>query len=152
MKRFQFPFERVMEWRDRHAELQRAELQRLHGVRSELAESRTQIGVSIHDASTPPGEGGLTSGCDLQHLASYVQALRTQEQTLHAAQQECQTAIGSQTSACVEADRDYELLARLRDRKLATWKGEFHRESEQAAADNWMAGRSRAEAILRRNS
>lgn len=150
MKRFQFPYERVMEWKDRHAELQRAELQRLHGVRSELAESRSRICVSIEAARTPPDEGDHTSGGDLQHLASYVRALRSQEQTVQTAQHECQTAIGRQTAVCVEADRAHELLVRLRNRKLAVWRNEYYRETEQTAADAWQAGRSRSE--LRRSS
>ena len=152
MKRFQFPYERVMEWRDRRAELEAVELQRLHGIRSELAESLAQVGATIHAAITPPGQGHLTDGSDLQHAAAYVQSLRAREQTLATSHEECHAAIGKQLSVCVEADRDHELLRRLRDRKLALWRGEFYRDSEQSAADTWMAGRSRIIGAGRRHS
>jgi hypothetical protein len=152
LKRFVFPFERLMEWRERCAENERVKLQQLHGLRSNLAESRAQLDASILDASAPPEAGALAASADLQHLAGYVEALRLRERAVQTAQQDCHNAILTQTDSCLNADREHELLLRLRERKAAVWQHDFYRESEQTAADSWLAGRSRAGSSQRRQS
>ena len=144
MKRFQFPYERVMEWRDKLAEKERAELQRLHGTRSELEGALARLQATIGECGMRPESGHNVHAMELQHTARYVQALRTQQQAVGKERQNCQTAIVRQTAVCVKARRDHELLVRLRDRRFTAWTSELNRETENSAADSWLAGRSRS--------
>ena len=151
MKRFHFPFERVMEWRDRCADAERVKLQRLHEVRSELDDARSRLDATISASRVRPHAGNQTNGSDLQQIAHYVQALRVQELAVHAKQQECQTDIARQTAACISANRDHKLLVRLRERRLASWQIGLDRETEHDAAESWLCGRSRSGALSRRH-
>ena len=144
MRRFQFPFDRVMEWRDRRAESERLELQRLHTVRTSLASSRADIEAVVTSSRVVPTGSEVTSACDLQQLAAYLDGLRRQEQVLRAKEAECHQAVTRQTEVCVNANRDHKLLVKLRDRRLASWTSELDRETEHAAAESWLAGRARA--------
>ena len=149
MKRFEFPFERVMEWRDKLAEKERVQLQRLHGTRSELQGALAHLQATIGECGVRPASGHDIHATDLQQAASYVQALRSQEQAVGRRQQECQTAIVRQTAVCVSTKRDHELLVRLRDRRFTAWETELNRETENTAADSWLAGRARSSALDR---
>ena len=149
MKRFQFPYERVMEWRDKLAEKERAELQRLHGTRSELEGALARLQATIGESRVRPESGNAIHATDLQQAALYMEALRSQQQAIGRKQQECQTAIVRQTGVCLVARRDHELLVRLRDRRLTTWETELNRETENSAADSWLAGHARSSVLDR---
>lgn len=143
MKRFQFAYERVLEWRDLRAEMERTELQRLRDVSTTLAGTQIRIQAEIEEAGFAGRSGDLRNGSDLHRMAEYVQALRLQERNVRTKQHECQSAIVKQTDTCVTADRDHKLLVRLRERNLACWQAEVDREAEDAATETWQAGRAR---------
>lgn len=143
MKRFQFAFERVLEWRDLRAEMERTELQRLRDASTTLAGTRVRIQAEIDEAGSAARSGNLRNGSDFHRMAEYVQALRLQERNVRTKQNECQAAIVKQTDTCVTADRDHKLLVRLRERNLASWQAELAREAEHAATESWQAGRAR---------
>jgi hypothetical protein len=149
VKRFQFPFERLMDWRDKVAEQERVRLQRLHGTRSEFEAALARLQVNIGECEVRPASGHDLHATDLQQAASYVQALRRQQETVGRKKQECQTAIVRQTALCVSTKRDHELLVRLRDRRFTAWGIELNRETENSAADCWLAGRARSSSLRR---
>ena len=147
MKRFHFPLDRVMEWRDRRAESERMQLQRLHNLRASLASSRAELEAVVASNRVVPPGGDLTSACDLHQLAAYVEGMRRREQLLRVQEGECHQAVTRQTEICLNADRDHKLLVKLRDRRLASWTSELDRETEHAAAESWLAGRARSGAL-----
>lgn len=143
MKRFQFAFERVLEWRDLCAEMERTELQRLRDVSTTLAGTQVRIQAEIDEVGSVARSGDLRNGSDLHRIAEYVQALRLQERNVRTRQNECHAAIVKQTDTCLTADRNHKLLVRLRERNLASWQAEVDREAEDAATETWQAGRAR---------
>jgi flagellar export protein FliJ len=142
MKRFQFPFERVLEWRDRKAETERNKLEQLNATRAKIEQQQELLAETI--GSSQQAFASVTSSAeDLRHLAAFVGALRTKQEILLDQASECKDKIGAQTRRCVDADRDHQLLVRLRDRQKSAWQYELDRETEQCATESWLSARAR---------
>ena len=144
MKRFDFPYQRLMEWRDRLAEQERNKLEQLHAARNLLEKEREELAGNIASSQAAFASAAIRSAEDLRHLAAFVGALRTKEEIVRDRSVECQESISTQTKRCVEADRGHELLARLRNRQLSSWHQELDRETEKDAADSWLSGHARS--------
>jgi flagellar export protein FliJ len=132
-----------MDWREKKAEQERQELQRLNQVRSTLERRQDDVATAVHETSRSLAESPHVSGADLRNTAAFLAALRTSAQDLQKLQEQCQSDIHAQTQRCLVADRDYKLLSRLKDQRFARWQYEYNRESEQAAADAWQSARAR---------
>jgi flagellar export protein FliJ len=143
VKKFNFAFERAMDWREKKAEQERLELQRLNGVRTTLERRQENLVAAADEANRSLTEAGHVSGADLRNTAAFLASLRTSAHDLQKLHAQCQSDIEAQTQRCVVADRDYKLLSRLKDQRFASWKYEYNRESEQAAAEAWQSARSR---------
>lgn len=142
MKKFEFGLQQVMEWRDRRAEQERSTLEQLHSARSGLEAECAEVGQQIAAWHMESAISGGSSD-DLRRIAGFLEGLRSRENRVRQSVAQCQTEISRQTVRCVDADRDRQLLARLRDRQFSSWKYELNRETEAAAADSWTATRSR---------
>ena len=143
MKKFNFPFERAMDWREKKAEQERLELQRLNSARNTLERRQEDLLAAAGEANRSLAEAAHVSGADLRHTATFLASLRTSAQDLQKLHQLCQSEIEAQTQRCLVADRDFKLLSRLRDQRFASWQYEYNRESEQTAAEAWQSARSR---------
>ena len=144
MKKFEFPYQRLMEWRDRLAEQERNKLEQLHAARNVLDREREKLADNIADSQAAFASAAISAAEDLRHLAAFVGALRSKEEIAKNRSFECQASINTQTQRCVEADRGHELLVRLRNRQMTSWHQELDREIEQGAADSWLSGRARS--------
>lgn len=144
MKKFQFPYQKLMEWRDRQAEEERNKLEQLHASRHRLEREREALAADIGSSHAAFSSPTTSSAEDLRHLAAFVGALRTREQSAQIRTVECQQRIDVQLQRCVSADRNHELLARMRERQATSWQYEFDRETEQGATDSWLSGHARS--------
>lgn len=143
MKKFSFPFQRAMDWRERRAEQERSELERLHGMRNRIQESRYQLDRDLQDLGRQPDDEQVTTSEALHQLAAFSSSLKALDLRLRAEESRCVTAITQQQNKCTQADRDARLLSHLHDRSRRAWEYENARELEQIAADSWNAGYSR---------
>ena len=144
MKKFHFPYQKAMEWRDRIAEQERNALEQLHAARNSLDREREAVAEEIGASHAAFASSSTSSAEDLRHLAAFVGALRTKEQAIKNRASECLERITVQTKRCLDADRNHDLLVRLRKREMVAWTREMDRDLEQAAADSWLAGRARS--------
>jgi flagellar export protein FliJ len=149
VKRFEFGLQKAMEWRERSAERERSELQRLHDNRNRLEQEREAVADEIALSQAAYASPEVASAEDLRHLAGFLNALRTREGRLRDSAAQCQTEIGTQTGRCLAADRDHKLLVRLRDRQWNVWQYEMNRQVEADAAESCTATRAREGARLR---
>jgi flagellar export protein FliJ len=143
LKKFKFSFERAMDWREKKAEQERLELQRLNDVRTTLERRQDDLASAADQASRSLSEASHVSGADLRHTAAYLASVRTTAHDLQKLHAQCKSDIDVQTQRCLVADRDHKLLSRLKDQRFAAWQYEYNRESEQAAAEAWQAARLR---------
>ena len=147
MKKFHFSFQRVMDWRDRQAAQERLELQRMRTHAAELTHQGEQLMVEMEAASASLASGSGMSASDLRQAADFLVALQAGERALKSRQAACEHAIQTQLQKCREADRDYKLLEKVRERRLAAWQIDYNREAEQAAEEAWQSGRARSMAV-----
>ena len=143
MKRFQFGLESTLEWKDRQSDLQRQELERLQSALIRLQQDRQSIDRQVCDTTAALDSGATLSAADLQLTASFTRSLRCLGDKLAVEEQKCDALINRQRDVCIEADREHQLLCRLRSKKLAGWKYQFNRELEELATDSWMAAQAR---------
>ena len=139
MKRFDFPLERVREWREKQAAVEEAKLERLFGELSAIASARAELDAEQARNEQMVVQSAGVSASDLQALDGfrrYVKAERARIENLRA---DCDKRIDEQRAVILDARRRYELLGRLKQRSLRLWTAEMNRELEARAAEAYLA-------------
>jgi hypothetical protein len=140
MKRFDFRLQRTLDVRTLQSEKERSELERLHSERNKLSESRDslrqqlQAAVDEHSLSSTPRYGS-----DLQQQAMFTLSLHRLDRRLAEQEATVDRAISAQREKCVTADRNRDLLEKLRDAEHHEWRKSVDSEIEQTAAEVWNA-------------
>lgn len=139
MKKFAFPLERVLRWREQQAEV---EEERLRALFSESA--RIRAGIADLEDKRAAAERALVSfsiadSGQLAALDAWRLHLRNEHARLEGCAESCARGIHRQQQAVLEARRRHRLLERLRERVWRTWQSECDREQEQIAADVHLA-------------
>jgi hypothetical protein len=137
VKRFEFTLQRTMDWRQRKAEVERSELERLHGVRSTLSESRSELRQELQELGHQRSKTQACSAEELHQHALFTRSLFNLDRRLAGEENVCDSNIESQVKKCVSADRDHRLLEKLRDKGHRLWLAACERETEETAAENW---------------
>src|SRR5580658_8330161 len=123
MKRFQFPLQRVFEWRS---------------LQMRAAEVKAAMGL----LKLPTMDGS-----DLQSLAAFQLRMRSQRAELHAARARCQAEIVQQRTRVLIARRDFRVLEKLKEKRLQSWTYLTDREIENTAADAFLSRWARPDAM-----
>jgi hypothetical protein len=139
MKRFDFRLQRTMDWRQVQCDSERVQLERLHGQRREIAESRDAVQDELHGLANRNASAESCRAEDLHRQALFTRSLFNLDRKLSAQEDRCSDAIEQQVRKCVEADRAHRLLEKLRDAGKRKWSAELDREVEEIAAENWNA-------------
>jgi hypothetical protein len=144
MQKFQFPLEKALEWRTIRLELENAKLAQLRQEKSTLL----RLCEDLRDSSMEAARGVLECktalrGADLGSLASYRQVIAKRLKKLSVTAREYDGRIEEQTRRVVEADREKQLLVKLKERQFAEWDYEMKRELENTAGELFLARWSR---------
>ena len=147
MKRFEFPLERVRQYRKleldtEHARLEQAQA-RLNAVDAMITDLHRQEKQEEQESREARSKGGHTAVENaLQHtrFQSYVlrMAQMLDQQRAHVAQ-----ALERQRLVLLEARRRFEILDRFRQSSRAEWQAEFNREQENLAGELFLAKHAR---------
>ncbi|MBC7924976.1 MAG: hypothetical protein H7039_04895 [Bryobacteraceae bacterium] len=143
MKRFHFGLQRTTDWREHQAELEKSELEKLTGKRTQLADSRNEVEKELDTLANNQVGHSVHTAQELHQAALFTRSLFNLDKQLVNEQSKCEQQIVQQQGKCIEADRDHRLLLKLRDTKLLEWQKEFNREIEETAADSWNSRRAR---------
>ena len=143
MKRFQFPLERVREWRGTQVDLEYAKLQKLFEQMRRLERTVAALETEVRSA-----EGELQAvaaarrpmtGRQLARLDDFRLYAKRQQQLLAARQDELRGRIAEQRGRLVEARRNFRLLERLKQQALEEWERDYYREMENLASELHLA-------------
>lgn len=137
MKRFEFRLQRTMDWREKKAEVEKSELERLHAVRNNLSESRTDVLGELQELGNQHSETTAFTAEELHRQALFTSSLHSLDRRLAGEEDRCHSSIDVQLKKCVSADRDHLLLEKLRDQGKRQWVAAVDRETEETAAENW---------------
>jgi flagellar export protein FliJ len=138
MRRLHFPLESVLRWRQNILEQEEAKLQRLffEDQRIALAIDQTRAeGVAAEQAVREQREMVST---DLRSLAAFRLHLEQRQKTLSQRKAQNAAAIEKQRQAVLEADRRFQLLAKLKGRRATEWQYESGRETEAFAQEAFL--------------
>ena len=143
MKRFDFPLEKVREWRREQAELEERKLQKLYGDLEGIAAERARIEAELEEAVIAVRAQAQPLPADLANLDQYREYARQCLLRNRQRGAECEKQIALQRQALVEARRRFELLDRLRQKAWAEWNAAREKEQEELAAELYLAKRQR---------
>ncbi len=142
MKRFEFPLDKVRQWRHGQAEVEERKLQKLHTDLRTVDLEREQIEgerESAEQIRLLPGVGAQ----DLANLDTFRQYIRTEILANITKRTQCQVQVDEQRQKLMEARRQFELLDRLRQKALTEWKTAQDKEQEELAGELYLAKRRR---------
>ena len=139
MQKFKFPLEGAMQYRQLQIDLQRAKLESLYSELSRL-NSREKALVQEKEFAD-----SLIKGVDpcfalsLMALDNFSRHARQEQTAIERQRADCFQKIAQQQVALLDAQRDYDLLAKMRERKIADWQRGASAEEETVAAEAHMA-------------
>jgi flagellar export protein FliJ len=145
MKSFQFPLQRVLDWR---VVRMRAEEERLASLQRKLAALHHRETTLI--AAELKAETGLLrlpaiDGSDLRALAAFQLRLRRERVALKAERAQCEAHIAEQRQRLLNARRDCRALEKLKDKRKRIWASLLDREIEETAAEAFLSQWARTE-------
>lgn len=139
MKRFDFPLERVREWREKQAAVEEAKLERLLGELSAIEAARAELDreQDRNEQMIVRAEG--VTALDLRALDGFRRYAKAERGRFENLRADCLKRIDAQRAVIMEARRRFELLDRLKQRNLRAWTADLNRELEANAAEAYLA-------------
>ena len=145
MKKFSFPLERVLGWRNTQVQLAEAELDRTRSELRALDQRRADLARCVDDASAELLRAPSTTAAELAALQHFRSATAAQSTRLLHTRSTIELRIQQQTQAVVESRRKTRLLERLKETRLASWRAAAQREVDQMAEESHLARLARGE-------
>ena len=143
MQKFRFSLESAMQHRQMQIDMQRAKLESLY------SELRRLLGQKQNLVEEKEFADAMVKGVDpcfslsLMALDNFSRHVTVQQTVLEHQTAECMRLIAEQQVCLMNAQRDYDLLEKLRTKKLAEWRCAADKEQEQTAADVHIARMAR---------
>ena len=138
MKRFHFPLDSVLRWRETTLDQEESKLRRLF-----LEERRIALAIAQTHAEGAAAEQAIREQCemvstDLQSLAAFRLHVEERRKTLTERKAQHAVLIEQQRRAVLEAERRFQLLVKLKGRRAAEWQYEAGRETETFAQEAFL--------------
>jgi len=146
MKAFQFPLQRVLEYR----ELQmRTEEEKLSTIQNQLAEvlhrenalTAAQLNAEMNLLGRP-----VVEATEFRALSAFQLRIRSEKVSLVAARKNLETQIAEQRKRLLKARKDCKILQNLKDRRKKAWTYLSDREIENIAAESYISNWARSNA------
>jgi flagellar FliJ protein len=138
MQRFQFGLETVLQWRRLQLDAAECKLRDLLAQRSDIEGRFTALNQSEHEERERLKAADATAA-ERVGFDDYLRWVNRERDRLRTLAFNCDQSILGQRSTVVAARRDYELLEKLKGRRLAEWQAGVSRELEQLAAEAYLA-------------
>jgi flagellar biosynthesis chaperone FliJ len=138
MKRFRFPLDAVLRWRETALEQEEAKLQSLFAEEQRILGAIEQTRAEGAAAERSIREQREMVSTDLRSLAAFRLHLEQRLKTLAQRRADQTALIEQQRRAVLEAERRFQLMVKLRNRRLAEWQYEATRESEMFSQEAFL--------------
>ncbi len=147
MKRFEFPLERVRQYRKlqldtEHARLEQAQA-RLNAVDAMIVDLHRQEKQEEQESRHDRTQGGHKAVEHALQHTRFTSYLLRMAQMLDQQRVQVAQALESQRLILLEARRKFEILVRFRQSIRAEWQAEFNREQENLAGELFLAKQAR---------
>ena len=148
MNAFQFPLQRVLDWRRTQLELEEVQLRRQRSVLVALEARQAQLAASGSDAERQIREWSPVAAGELEALGGFRLRVRDQQRDMAAARVECVQQLDRQEARMLDARRRLRLLERLKERRFSEWRAARDKELEELAAESYLAKWQRQDRTL----
>jgi|SRR5580698_3792600 flagellar FliJ protein len=139
MKKFDFPLDRVMDFRRTQVRIEEAKLEVLYtGLRAIDAREVALIQQKAKSEKALKSADSVT-GQDLQLFDSYGRAMREELKRMDKTRVECRKRIAAQLAVVVVKRREVKLLEHLKEQKLDKWEEEMSKEIDSQAEEAYLA-------------
>ncbi len=151
MKAFQFPLQRVLEYR----ELQmRTEEEKLSTIQNQLADvlhrenalTAAQLNAEMNLLGRP-----VVDASEFRALSAFQLRIRSEKVSLLAARKNLETQIAEQRKRLLKVRKDCKILENLKDRRKKAWTYLSDREIENTAAESYISNWARSNAESQEN-
>ncbi len=139
MKRFDFPLERVMTWRETQAKLEEVKLKELRARARQLDQELASMEQARLGAGRTLRERGDATGQELALLDAFQRAADAELARLQRARGACLRAIDEQVWNVIQRRRDAMMLEKLRTKSLVNWSAALARETDREAEEAHLA-------------
>ena len=143
MKRFDFPLEKVRQWRNEQAGLEEMKLQRIYSELRAIDEGRKRVEEELAEASRQVRGRPVPEVVDLVNLDTFRLFTASRLLQIEEAWRKCHAQVEQQRQQLVEARRRFELLDKLKQTALANWRVARDKEEEELAGELFLAKRRR---------
>lgn len=149
MKSFDFPLEKVRQYREKQAQIEESKLERVYAGRRTVEARREAL--NRHRAETEKSLFATRSvnAAELAALDRWGRYVDEQNQLFARQLAQCDAEIAAQRARVVEARRQFQLLDKLKERRLAVWRTEYDRELEQQAAESYLAQWNKEDGLVK---
>ncbi len=139
MKKFSFPLDRVLSWRQTQARLEEAGLARLHAELQTLDLRCAALDHSVQDARAKLLAAPSVTSAEIGALEHFRASSSAQTRYLLQTRSALEQKLAQQTQAVLERRREARLLEQLRDRRWHSWQAASVREIDQQADESFLA-------------
>ncbi len=143
MKRFHFPLETVLRWREEQARSEETLLDRLRLERLAHSKALANVANTRQREEQAVFAAPQIDGAGLAAFDAFRRRARRETARIQADIVACEQRIEQQKIAVSEARRRHKLLENLRDRRYTTWQAAVDAEIEQQAGELFLARHSR---------
>jgi flagellar export protein FliJ len=149
MKAFQFPLQRVLEYR---ALQMRTEEEKLSAIQNQLAEvlhRENALTAAQLNAEMNLLGRTLVEAAEFRALSAFQLRIRSEKTSLVAARKNLEAQIAEQRKRLLKARKDCKILENLKDRRKKAWTYLSDREIENIAAEAYISNWARSNAESR---
>ena len=145
MKSFQFPLQRVLDWRSLRMRTEEEKLASLQHKLSAILLRDTALTEAEQKSSARMLQLVSVDGSDLRALAAFQLRMRRERAVLKTERTQCEAHIAEQRKLLLKARRDCRALEQLKEKRHRAWTVQLDREIEDTAAEAYLSQWARAE-------
>ncbi len=139
MKKFSFPLDRVLNWRNTQTRLEEAALARLNIELQALDLRCAALDRSVVDAQGKLLGAAAATPQEIGALEHFRNSISAQVRYLLQSRRTLEQKIALQTQTVLDRRRDAQLLGQLRERQWKSWQASTNRELDQQAEESFLA-------------
>jgi flagellar export protein FliJ len=139
MKKFEFPLDRVLDWRRTQVRVEKSNLERLYSEMHGLDARKAALETARAESEQSLLVSGRATGQELAAFDKFSRFTVAERTRLEAVRVECSQRIAAQNQVLASRRRDVRLLERLRNQRLKDWESGFAREIDAQADEAYLA-------------
>jgi flagellar export protein FliJ len=138
MKKFEFRLDSALRWRDTQLTVEKGKLSALLAEEAKLKQSLETLGNERRSALQFLSKEAFPSA-ELRSLSSYLVGAEARVNMLADQIRKHRKSVDEQRLRVMEAERNFKLLVKLRQKRQIEWRAGLDREIEANAEESWLA-------------